>query len=403
MPQSVVALVRCESYDDTAVCAAVAKGIALLEGAQAFAHAGEKIVFKPNVLSSSDPSDAAIAHPAVVGGIFSAFAGLGATLSFGDSPAVESCAGALTRSGYMPYAEKYGVAVADFDAGQDVANPHGVVHRTLHLANGICDADGVISIAKLKTHGLIRYTGAIKNQFGCIPGIRKGQYHARIPNVFDFCQMLVDINVKVRPRLFVIDGIVGMEGNGPRNGDPRPLNVLLFSTDPIALDTIAATIINLDPAFVPTIALGVSAHLGTSDLHEIDIVGDSLDSFKCPTFNVQRKPPLSVSSINPIFGAIKSRIIPRPTIVAARCTACGTCVKACPVEPKALAFAKGGKPRVPPRYNYARCIRCYCCQETCPARAIKIYEPLGSRLLPLFVKFWIGLEGLRIFRSKKKR
>ena len=87
-------------------------------------------------------------------------------------------------------------------------------------------ADGIVSLPKLKTHGMVRVTGAVKNQFGCIPGLLKGEFHARMPDVDLFGQLLVDLNLYLRPRLFVMDGIIAMEGNGPRrtgrNGHADP-------------------------------------------------------------------------------------------------------------------------------------------------------------------------------------
>ncbi|MCX6003950.1 MAG: 4Fe-4S binding protein, partial [Chloroflexi bacterium] len=70
-----------------------------------------------------------------------------------------------------------------------------------------------------------------------------------------------------------------------------------------------------------------------------------------------------------------------PVIEKTKCTLCGTCVRMCPVEPKAVNWYKGDQPE-PPKYDYDRCIRCYCCQETCPEGAIFIDSPLLGRLFP---------------------
>ena len=149
--------------------------------------------------------------------------------------------------------------------------------KKLIIANGVLDCDGLISLPKLKTHGLMRFTGAVKNQFGCIPGFLKGQYHVKLPDPYDFATMLVDINTLIKPRLYIMDGITAMEGNGPRSGKPKQLNVLLLSTDPIALDATACKIINLNPEFVPTSKLGEKAGLGTYHTENIEIVGEQID------------------------------------------------------------------------------------------------------------------------------
>jgi len=121
-------------------------------------------------------------------------------------------------------------------------------------------------------------TGCVKNQFGCIPGPLKGEFHVRIPSIIDFSKMLVDLNVYLKPRLFVMDGIIAMEGNGPRGGTPRKINAILLSEDPIALDATVCRMINLNPEFVPTIVFGKEAGLGTYDENEIEILGDDIQS-----------------------------------------------------------------------------------------------------------------------------
>jgi ferredoxin len=237
----------------------------------------------------------------------------------------------------------------------------------------VLDADGVVSLPKLKTHGITRLTGAIKNQFGCVPGLLKGQFHVKMPDPHDFSSMLVDINTLIRPRLYVMDAIVGMEGNGPRSGKPRQVGVLLMSTDPIALDSVACKLINLNPEFVPTSEPGESSGLGTYHYDKIDIVGDPIEPFIIKDFNVVRKAvPAASSGFMRTF--IKNRATPRPVVDQSKCTACGTCIKLCPVGPSALDWmeTEAGKK---PKHNYRKCIRCYCCQEICPEGAISIKTP----------------------------
>ena len=136
---------------------------------------------------------------------------------------------------------------ADFDHGTSVSYPAGLSSKMLFIANGVLEADGVISLPKLKTHSLVTMTCAIKNQFGCVPGFTKGEYHARYPDVYDFSRLLADITGFVRPRLYITDAIWAMEGNGAQSGDPKPLQCLLLSSDPVALDTIACRLMDCPP------------------------------------------------------------------------------------------------------------------------------------------------------------
>ncbi|MBN2239609.1 MAG: DUF362 domain-containing protein [Dehalococcoidales bacterium] len=379
MSKSQVSLVRCESYAEDEVYQAVKKGIDLLGGISRFVRPGERIVLKPNVLIGSNPDRCVTTHPAVFKAAGRLAAEAGATVSYGDSPAIGRTELNLKWSGLKDAGDELGYDIADFDSGRDVRHTDGLLIKRFIIANGVLDADGLISLPKFKTHGLVRFTGAVKNQFGCIPGLLKGQFHARLPDPFDFATMLVDINTLVKPRLYIMDGIEAMEGNGPRGGKVRKMNVLLLSADPIALDATACRMIDLDPEIVPTAAPGEKSGLGTWRSENIELLGDPINTFIDTGFDVDRTPVTPVSG-GWFMNLLKNRITPRPVIDTSRCTTCGTCVRMCPVEPQAVNWKNDDASR-PPVYNYSRCIRCFCCQEMCPEGAISIHSPLLARIM----------------------
>ena len=376
---SKVALVRCNLYEEQSVREAVARGMGLLGGMQAFIRPGEKIVLKPNVLVGDAPEKLIGPHPLV----FKAVAGLAQAvtpnLSYGDSSAVGKPLGNLRRAGFAEIAGAMNIPVADFENGREVSFKDSPFLKRLTLANGVLDADGLISISKLKTHGLTRITGAIKNQFGCVPGMLKAEHHLGQPSVLDFARMLVCLNLYIRPRLYIMDGITAMQGNGPRGGTAKQMNVLLFSADPVALDATVCRMIDLDPVFVPTMEPAENWGLGTYRAEEIEIVGDALDSFFQKDFDVVRSPVRPVTS-SATVGFARNLISPRPVIDEAICKNCGTCVQHCPASPKAVDWHDGDKSK-PPTYKYERCIRCFCCQELCPEAAVTVSTPLVGRLL----------------------
>ncbi len=378
MSDSMVALVGCEDYAEDKVDAAIQRGIDLLGGIRPLVKSGETIVLKPNVLIGSDPSRCVTTHPAVLKSVGKLFQAAGATVLFGDSPAVGGCDFNLRRAGLRQVGDEAGFIVADFDHGREVSHPQALLAKKITLANAVLDADGVISLPKLKAHPLTRLTGAVKNQFGCVPGFLKGQFHVKMPDPHTFAAMLVDINTFIRPRLYIMDAVIGMEGNGPRSGQPRQIGVLLFSADPVALDAVACKLINLNPEFVPTSRPGEKSGLGTYHYENIDIVGDDIQAFVVGDFVVVRKPvPPAASGF--IRTMIKNRATPRPVMDTAKCTACGTCIEMCPVGLPALYWmlTEAGKK---PKYNYDECIRCYCCQETCPEGAISIKTPWAGKV-----------------------
>ena len=173
----------------------------------------------------------------------------GAELSYGDSPAFQTPETVARVSGIASVAGELNIPLADFKNGRDVFFDKAVQNKKLFIANRVLDCDGVISLPKLKTHGFQKMTCCIKNQFGYVPALLKGEYHVKTPDPAAFARMLVDLNMFVKPRLFIMDGIIAMEGNGPRGGTPKKMNVLLLSADPVALDATVCTMIGLDPSW----------------------------------------------------------------------------------------------------------------------------------------------------------
>lgn len=375
---SIVALIRCESYDDNHVKKAMERGINLLGGPSEFVSPNDKILIKPNWLTADPPEKCVTTHPAIFRAIAEIFQSAGAKLSYGDSPSFQSPDIASKRTGIAVIATELNINLADFQSGKEVFFKEGQQNKKFMIANGILENDGVISLPKMKTHGFQRMTGAVKNQFGCIPGALKGEFHVKVPDASNFAKMLVDLNTYVHPRLYVMDGIMAMEGNGPRGGTPRKMNVILLSTDPIALDSTACRLMNLDPELVLTNKVGMEMGAGTYLEKDIEILGDPIEDFIVPDFHVNREP---VKIFRPSSGmnAIKNALVPKPYITADKCVKCGVCVNMCPVTPKAVDWHDGNK-KNPPTYKYERCIRCYCCQELCPESAIHLKAPFIRRV-----------------------
>jgi uncharacterized protein (DUF362 family)/Pyruvate/2-oxoacid:ferredoxin oxidoreductase delta subunit len=375
-----VALIACDSYDEETVYQAVLKGINLLGGASHFFKPKEKIVLKPNILGAAQPNRCVTTHPSIFKAAGRILASAGVNVSWGDSPAIGSCAASAKPAGLAAAAKELGIVQADFDAGRTVHFKNAIANATFPVANGVLDSDGVVSLPKLKTHNLTRMTGAVKNQYGCIPGASKAGFHARFLLPQDFSEFVADVTSFVKPRLYIMDAVYAMEGNGPNTGNPRKLGVILMSTDPVAIDSIACTIVNINPSYVPTNAAGVKAGIGNMDAASIEIIGEPVSQFICRDFDITRKPPAGLSGTG-IKRLLKEQMAPRPVIDKKLCISCGKCIQICPVNPVAVNWGPGGKTR-PPRHEYSRCIRCFCCQEACHSRAITVKTPLPGRIAP---------------------
>ena len=375
--KSRVALAACGDYDDAKVYAAVKKCCELIGGIENIIKPGEKIILKPNVLLGSAPEKCVCTHPSILKAAGRLLKEAGARVSCGDS-AFGSAVMHMRMSGLKQAADDLNIPIEDFSKGIAVSNPDGLLMKRFTIAEAVWAADGLVSLPKLKAHGLTRITGAVKNQFGCLPGLLKNQQHARLADPHDFSTMLVDLNMAIKPRLYIMDAVMAMEGNGPRSGTPRKLGVIMVSTDPVALDAAACKLVNINPEFVPTMGPGEKAGLGTHHYENIEFLGDDIENLICKDFICVRK-PVEHDESGAIKTFFKNRISPRPVIDKKKCTMCGICVNHCPVFPKAVEWVNNNHKR-PPRHNYGRCIRCFCCQEMCQSEAIEIKETLLGRV-----------------------
>ncbi len=370
-----VSVVKCSGYNPGQVKEALEKALSLLGGLAGIIKRGDRVLIKPNMLSARCPGEGVTTHPAVVRGIVELVQEVGAEAIIGDSP------GGTNRDlnhfwevcGYKEVSEATGAPLVSLERElREVEVPGGVIYKTLHLSRIALEADVLITVPKLKTHSLTLLTGAIKNLLGLIPGLGKMEFHRRCPKPDDLGEAVVDIFSALKPRLAIMDAIVGMEGNGPVSDKLRDVGVLLAGPDAVALDTVAQTIMGLKPFDVPTTRAAAERGLGTADLRKIDIKGESLEevvikNFVLPSNAVVRSIP------KPILSLIARRIMVRPRARTDKCTGCRCCVKNCPVG--AVSIEKNFV-----RIDYRKCILCLCCYELCPEKAMDLKKSLLSRL-----------------------
>lgn len=375
-----VVFAPCASYDEKDIEKAFDDLLAPFGGLD-FIKPGMNVAVKLNLVTMKKPDSAATTHPACVRELCRRITEKGANVILGDSPGGPYTGIYLSRVYSvcgLNSLEREGVTLnRDFSTSNEEAFGDAAVLRSFEYTSWLRKADCIINFAKLKTHGMMGLSCAVKNMFGAIPGTVKPEYHFRFPNARDFADMLIDLNRYFKPVFNIVDAVVGMEGNGPTMGKPRFIGGLLASASPYDLDCVCAHIIGLDEAMVPTLERAVDAGLGRK-YEDIEIVGTPvrIDDYK----NIEKAN--SIEFLNELVGfkgvvygkMLKKLLCSRPRLSGKACVGCAKCHDICPA--KAIEM-KSGKPRI----DKSKCIRCFCCQEFCHKGALKVHRPAIARLL----------------------
>ncbi|HRX59084.1 MAG TPA: DUF362 domain-containing protein [Eubacteriales bacterium] len=372
-----VSIARCESYDPQAVKDALRAALNPIHGLD-WVVPGMKIAIKANLMMRVKPEKAATVHPQVAVALCELLVERGARVALGDSPGGPFNAAYLAQvysSTGMRAILETGAALNDDFSFTEVSNPNAVTAKTFQVTNYLLEADAIIDLCKIKTHGLMAFTGACKNFFGAVPGMRKSEYHYRYTTHELFANMLVDICEWCKPRLSIGDAIMAMEGNGPSGGTPRFMGAILASFNPHALDLAAAYLMNLTANDVPTLHAAVERGLVPQTVSDLHVFG-GLSAFVVPDFQLTPKHDVTLwGTKNAAAAKILSRFFAStPKVDRTQCVGCGECAKICPASAirisRKRAYIDAGK-----------CIRCFCCQEFCPKGVIRVHRPAIARLV----------------------
>lgn len=395
---SVVSIVKAASYESGTVAASLAEALAALGGLEKFVRPGMTVVLKPNLVMGKTPETAATTHPEILRAVGLFVKKCGARAVLAESPGgpytPQRLKAVYAASGMLKAAQDAGVELNYDVSSVKRDNPAGKYLKKTEIITPLAQADLIINLCKLKTHGQMVYTGAMKNMFGAVPGLLKAEYHMRMPDYDNFADTLIDIFLSVRPVLNIMDAVVAMEGYGPTAGNPKPVGLLLVSPDAFALDLAAARIIGADPAAIPMFRRARARGLMPAGVSEITFTGLKPDDVKIAGFAIPQLDRLRavdfLKNSKLLSSLLSERLRPFP-VFTDRCVQCGDCVRLCPVS-----VIKMGVRR--PEADLGKCIRCFCCQELCPAKAVSMQRHLPARLL-----LWLVDAAMRLYNLMMPR
>lgn len=281
-PDSRVAIRRVADYESDLAAM-------LYETLQEFALPvrGKTVLLKPNMVGS-DPLGMMNTHPALIAASRETFLRLGADkVLIGDGPAMDRDTQAVIESIHL---REYAGPLASIFVDLNVDDVVRVALRTrasrlreLYLPKTVNGVDFLVSLPKLKTHHWAGVTLSLKNMFGVVPGSCYG-WPKNILHWAGIDRAILDINAAVRPDFAIVDGIIGMEGNGPIQGVLKPCGTVICGDDPVAVDATCARVMGLQPEKVKHIAHAATL-LGHMQIEKINQIGESIEQ-SCTPFAV---------------------------------------------------------------------------------------------------------------------
>jgi uncharacterized protein (DUF362 family)/Pyruvate/2-oxoacid:ferredoxin oxidoreductase delta subunit len=354
--QPIVSLQRCSGYIPENVDQAINRIFEDLGGLGNIVK-DKKVLLKPNFLVPRSVNRAVTTHPEVVRAVAQAALEAGAKeVSVADSPAVGRGSWVAKKSGVTSRLKPLGVKIEELNEETLVHRP-GAKFPKLHLARKVVEADVVINLAKLKTHGLCGMTMAVKNCFGAIVGLKKTQWHLRAGKDRElFATMLIEVCKAISPAISIVDAIDSMDGNGPGSGRVRKTNFLAGGNDPFVLDRLLAKICRVPAENVTTFGPD-----GNPSLESLRILGESPKSLEISDW----KQAVVKPHRHPRFPFFRKPLVPLPRFSPKKCNLCQQCVKICPKNALSVENDKL-------QFQDNICISCFCCQELCPEGAVTV-------------------------------
>ena len=260
--------------------ASVRKAVELIGGLADIVKPGNTVLIKPNLCVARPVESAAITNPLVVKAVAKMVKELGAKPIIGESTSIGADTEEAYKTGQYTKLREAGFEVIDLKKkGTETVKvplPKAKAMKEVVLPKIVVDADVIISVPKMKTHDNALVTLSMKNMKGVLPD----KYKRLLHHTYGVFQGIADLHTAIKPRLTVMDAIVGMEGFGPALGTPVQMGLIIAGRDFVAVDTVTTAVMGFNPLDDPIINIASKMKLGVADLNKIEVVGEPINKVR---------------------------------------------------------------------------------------------------------------------------
>lgn len=348
-----VSVIKCKNYDEEEVIEAIRKSLNLLKIGKLIKERST-VLLKPNMFQGFSPDRCGTTHPIIVKAIILYLQTFRVKILIGDNPA---CLKSKSLQEYMKIAEITGIKKIADETGVTLIYPNKGIKISKWIISKVAfEVDMIVNIPKLKGHGLMGFTAAVKNMFGLIPGLRKLNYHSTLREKYKFAKMLVELCMLLNPQLTIIDAVKILDREGSVRREPKHLGLIISSLNPFAADLGVTKLLNIDPKEIPTVDISLKKMGNFLNFKNLQLIGENLSKMQLPNIEFT-----SYEYTNFKYQKVKHSLL--PIIDRDKCTTCGACIMICPTSAIRIKYEKL-------IVEEGNCIGCYCCIEKCPSGAL---------------------------------
>ena len=370
-----VLLIRQKNYNQNEIDSAILRAFNHFGGVEKFISKGDRVLLKVNLVSGHDIKRRVTTDPSIVRSVAKIIIDSGATPFIADSPGIDSFKSAAEKAGFFDVARELGIECRELTDPVDLPAHEGADFHHIQVSRQVIEADKVINLAKMKTHGQMYLTMGVKNLFGTIPGRLKAGWHYNVGlNREKFAALLLDIYMGVKPDFTILDGVIGMDGDGPTSGEPYEFGMIGACVDALSMDFTLCKMVGGKLEDYPLYMAAKKRNLPQCESFSSEIEGDISVDYVFPDVKLPKTRSMRLLPSIPFLDRLMTS---KPVHIPELCIGCGRCAAVC------AAGALRHKNRHL-YFDYGKCIRCYCCHEMCPVKAIKFKESRLVKLVNMF-------------------